>query len=181
VARKKRLEGKTFGSLTVVGVSEVSRNGHYRYHVVCRCGNEKTVLGTHLLSGRTKSCGCAKKESRNWKGSGSVSMTYFSSVKRGAAGEKNRSQIPFEVTIEYIAHQLDDVQCGLCNLSELPISIYDKTASLDRIDSSKGYVEGNLQWLHKDVNMMKRHYSEDYFINLCSRIHKHTCEIVDLT
>lgn len=187
--RKKPLEGKVFGTLTVVGVSEVSRNGHYRYHVRCECGNEKTVLGTHLLSGKTTSCGCNKGEHKNWKGFGTVSLTYFTSIKRGASGGKGRKPIEFDLTIEEVAYQLDEVQKGKCNLSGLPISIYDKTASLDRIDSSKGYVKGNIQWLHKDVNMMKRHYSEDYFKHLVSSIFWHTglkklvetCEIVDLT
>ena len=43
---KKDLTGKTFRRLLVLGVSEVSRNGHYRYNVRCECGTIKTVLGT---------------------------------------------------------------------------------------------------------------------------------------
>jgi hypothetical protein len=43
----------------------------------------------------------------------------------------------------------------------------DKTASLDRIDSSKGYITGNLQWLHKDINWMKNSFSQEDFIKLC--------------
>jgi len=167
VTRKKPLEGQTFGTLTVVGVSEVSRNGHYRYHVSCECGVEKTVLGTHLVSGKTISCGCKKGGWKNWKGSGTVSSTYFSSVKRGASGSKGRKEIPFDVTIEFLADLLDNKQGGKCAISGLSISIYDKTASLDRIDSSKGYLSSNVQWLHKDINMMKRHYNEDYFRYLC--------------
>jgi len=174
LGRKKKLEGKVFGTLTVVGVSEVSRNGHYRYHVECSCGVSKTILGTHLLSGKTRSCGCVKREHRNWKGCGTVSSTYFSSLKRGAEGGKGRKPIAFEVDIDFVANLLDVVQGGVCSLSGLPISIYDKTASLDRIDSSVGYTKDNVQWLHKDVNMMKRHYSEEYFKFLCKKI-------VDLT
>jgi hypothetical protein len=45
-------------------------------------------------------------------------------------------------------------------------------ASLDRIDSKKGYVEGNVHWVHKDVNMMKRNFTEEYFINLCETVYK---------
>ena len=170
MGRKKQLEGKVFGTLTVVGVSEVSRNGHYRYHVECTCGVRKTVLGTHLISGSTKSCGCLKRKPRNWKGSGTVSSTYFSSLKRGAEGGKGRNPIVFEIDIDFVANLLDSTQGGLCALSGLPISVYDRTASLDRIDSSLGYTEDNVQWLHKDVNMMKRHYSEEYFKFLCRNI-----------
>jgi hypothetical protein len=175
------LEGKTFGTLTVVGVSEISRNGHYRYHVRCECGVEKTVFGTHLVSGKTVSCGCKKSGHKNWKGSGTVSLTYFTSVKRGAAGAKGRKEIPFDLTIEFVASLLDGKQGGMCGLSGLRISVYDKTASLDRIDSSQGYTEKNVQWLHKDVNMMKRHYDQSYFKYLCSLISGDSCEIVDLT
>ena len=178
---KKDLTGRTFGHLYVVGVAEVSRNGHYRYHVKCSCGVEKTVFGTHLLQNNTTHCGCSKRKPRNWKGSGTVSATYFSSLKRGAEGGKGRKPLPFDVTIDYVADILDNKQKGKCALTGLSISVKDRTASLDRIDSSKGYEEENLQWLHKDVNMMKRHYSQDYFVYLCSLISGDSCEIVDLT
>ena len=177
---KKDLTGKTFGLLYVVGVAEVSRNGHYRYHVRCSCGVEKVVLGTHMLQGNTVHCCCSKRKPRNWKGSGTVSATYFSSLKRGADGGKGRKPIPFNIPIDYVADLLDNKQKGKCALTGIYISVKDKTASLDRIDSSKGYERGNLQWLHKDVNMMKRHYSQDYFIYLCKAV-SNSCEIVDLT
>lgn len=169
--KRSELTGLTFGRLTVVGLSEVSRNGHTRWHVKCECGTEKTTLGTHLLQGKTISCGCAMRENgkRNWKGGEEVSATYFSSLKRGALGEKSRNPIDFKITLEYI-DQLYKNQKGLCNYSKMPISIRARTASLDRIDSSQGYIEGNVQWLHKDVNMMKRHYTEDYFLELCKKI-----------
>lgn len=178
---KKDLTSKTFGHLYVIGVADVSRNGHYRYHVRCTCGTEKTVLGTHLIQGNTTHCGCSKRKPRNWKGSGSVSATYFNSVKRGADGGKGRKPIPFDLSIDYIADLLDVKQRGKCALTGLVISIKDKTASLDRIDSSLGYVKGNVQWLHKDVNMMKRHYSQGYFVYLCGLVAGDSCEIVDLT
>ena len=44
------------------------------------------------------------------------------------------------------------------------------TASLDRIDSSKGYIEGNVQWVHKSVNIMKCDFSSDIFIGICNQI-----------
>ena len=44
------------------------------------------------------------------------------------------------------------------------------TASLDRIDSSKGYVKGNVQWVHKDVNFMKRTLNQQTFVNWCKKI-----------
>ena len=177
---KKDLTGKTFGDLFVLGVSEISRNGHYRYSVVCVCGTHKTVFGTHLIQNNTTHCGCKTVPVRsNYQGYKGVGKTYWSSVKRGADGGKGRKPMPFDLTIEYVGDLLEEQEYK-CKLSGLPISAKYKTASLDRIDSSQGYVVGNVQWLHKDVNMMKRHYNQDYFILLCKKISGGACELVDL-
>lgn len=169
----KRLDltNRVFGRLDVLGLSEISRNGHSRWHVRCSCGVEKTVLGNHLIGGKTRSCGCLMRETgpRNFKGIGLLPKSYFTSIKRGAYGGKGRKEIPFEITIEEMWYLFEE-QKGLCALSKLPINFRARTASLDRIDSSKGYSYQNCQWLHKDVNMMKRHYTEEYFIDLCRKI-----------
>jgi hypothetical protein len=64
-----------------------------------------------------------------------------------------------------------------CALSGLPIEFAiankkssETTASLDRINSTKGYVEGNIQWVHKNINIMKNVYEQNYFIFLCKLI-----------
>ena len=43
------------------------------------------------------------------------------------------------------------------------------TASLDRIDSSKGYIVGNVRWVHKDINKMINNYGDTKFIEYCTR------------
>jgi hypothetical protein len=48
--------------------------------------------------------------------------------------------------------------------------LYDGTASLDRIDSSKGYTLGNIQWVHKWVNLMKQDMTDQEFIEWCKTI-----------
>jgi len=48
-----------------------------------------------------------------------------------------------------------------------------QTASLDRIDSSCGYVSGNLQWVHKDVNLAKRKLTNEAFVQLCEEVVRH--------
>ena len=170
---KKDLTGMTFGRLLVLGVSEVSRNGHYRYHTQCKCGEEKTILGTHLIAGKTKSCGCIRREGkpRYWKGYKAVPLSYYNSILRGASGGKGRQPIDFDLSIEFIGDLLEK-QNNLCALSKLPISYITKSISLDRIDSSKGYTKDNVQWVHKDINMMKRHYSTEYFKYLCAKVAK---------
>ena len=53
------------------------------------------------------------------------------------------------------------------------------TASLDRIDSSKGYIQGNIQWVHKRINQMKWDSEENDFINWCKLVANHCSLILD--
>ena len=65
--------------------------------------------------------------------------------------------------------QLWEESGGLCALSGMPIKL-GMNASIDRVDSMKSYEEGNLQFVHKDVNIMKNKYDQDYFIEVCKLI-----------
>lgn len=59
----KDLTGKKFGRLYAQSIKGKTRdNKRYIYHCVCDCGNECDVLGELLSSGKTKSCGCLRKE-----------------------------------------------------------------------------------------------------------------------
>jgi hypothetical protein len=104
---------------------------------------------------------------KSWLGIGDLSKTYWSQIKLNA---KNRN-IDIDISIEYVWKLFQD-QNGQCKLSGMKISLNlkDHTASLDRIYSSKGYIEGNIQWVHRDVNLMKNKFSQDYFLELCDKI-----------
>jgi hypothetical protein len=180
---KKNLTGKTFGLLTVIEIHSRTRNGHIRYVCSCSCGSSSNVLSTHLLQGNTISCGCTNiqkkgNESPYWKGYGEISKSFYNEIKRSADGGKGRRKpIDFNVSIEYL-WDLFLKQNKKCSLSGqdlfFPKSNSDKSfnSSLDRIDSSKGYVIGNVQWVHKDINIMKNKYNQNYFIEICKLITK---------
>jgi hypothetical protein len=98
--------------------------------------------------------------------------------KRRGGGKRN---LEFNVTKEYL-WKLYLEQGGLCKFSGVRITFgagrkreakedfIEKTASLDRIDSSKGYVEGNVQWVHKSTNYMKQAMKDEEFIEWCDKI-----------
>lgn len=52
----RNLDGKRFGKLTVIKYHHINHGAYYLCK--CDCGNEVIVLGTKLVTGRTKSCGC---------------------------------------------------------------------------------------------------------------------------
>jgi len=64
-------------------------------------------------------------------------------------------------------------QKGRCAYTGLPLiatANQPNTMSLDRVDSSIGYVVGNIQLVCSAINKMKQEYSEDLFILLCQLV-----------
>lgn len=143
----------------------------------CECGNQKIVRSTELLRGDTKSCGCGNRfeKSVHYKGVGKLPYSKFSHIKYNAI----KRNLEFTITIEY-AWGLFVKQNGKCFYTQKEIEFRPRnsgfiTASLDRIDSSKGYIEGNVVWAHKDVNIMKNVFSQTYFFELCKLIVDNHC------
>lgn len=70
---------------------------------------------------------------------------------------------------------------GYCALTGWEISIdwTCQTASLDRIDSSKGYTQDNVQWVHSMVNMCKNKYDQDDFLRMCMAITVNVSKIAE--
>lgn len=62
-----------------------------------------------------------------------------------------------------------DCYSGECALTgwKLSMKLGECTASLDRVDSSKPYEIGNIQWVHSMVNMCKNKYSQQKFVEMC--------------
>jgi len=86
--------------------------------------------------------------------------------------KKSRKALEISITIEdaWDLFLKQDKKCALTGLL-LKIDIKSNgTALLDRIDSSKGYTIDNIQWVHKDINFMKKNYSQDYFIEMCKKV-----------
>jgi hypothetical protein len=172
--------GEQYGMLTVESVEQHNGRSHCRCR--CECGNEVLRRTDGLKSGKFVSCGCVSK-TRNytgsgnpcWRGSGDIGMTFYKNLRRGAF----RRGIDFNVSLEYLASLFDE-QGGRCALTgetigfgKLRVSV-STTASLDRIDSLRPYEEGNVQWVHKDINILKGSYDQDRFIQLCELVTDHT-------
>ena len=98
-----------------------------------------------------------------------IRLSWFNKTKISA----ETRGLDFEITLDDVWN-LYTKQKGLCRLSGLPIGWAEvgpnHTASVDRIDSSIGYTPDNCQLLHKDVNMMKQAFNQQYFLDLCRAV-----------
>lgn len=102
-------------------------------------------------------------------------MIRATDIRKTKYNAKKRN-IEFTVSVEYL-NELFNRQKEKCALSGLGLvfsnkasGIFETTASLDRINSNRGYVKGNVQWVHKHVNFMKHELEQKYFIKLCKMI-----------
>ena len=62
MGKLKNEVGNTYGYLTVIERAPNNKDGRAMWKCRCKCGNEVVVMGKHLRSGNTQSCGCYKKE-----------------------------------------------------------------------------------------------------------------------
>ena len=115
-------------------------------------------------------CKSCSNSSNNFKGKyHSIPHTWFSMKQKGGISRGYQ----WDLTIEDI-WSMYEKQEGVCALSGVPIGWAEKgltaTASIDRIDSSEGYILENVQLVHKDINFMKQQFDQEYFINMCKAV-----------
>jgi len=164
--------------LKILHQVENQKGKHRQWKCLCECGNQIVVNTSQFLYGSVKSCGCKRyvtgSKNKKWKGYEDISGSMISQIKQGA---KKRGII-FNLNLKFL-WDLFLKQNKKCALSGKELKFYSNTrervngigtASLDRIDSSKGYVKGNVQWVHKDVNYMKQDFSQVEFIQLCQEV-----------
>lgn len=173
--------GKKIGGITILK-SLGLHNGRTR--VLCHCGEcSKEFKATfhNVYRGNYKSCGCKRtainSRSYKWKGHGEISGSYFIKLIKGA---EDRNLI-FQITIEQIWDLFlrQNRKCIFTGIElKFPLSRSDttQTASLDRINSSKGYVLDNVQWVHKDINIMKQSMNDEEFLDWIKIIYNHSCK-----
>lgn len=175
----EKMIGRRFHRLLIVSQAPTV-NHATRWVCLCDCGVRKTVTTHNLMNGSTKSCGCFSrdqmssigrrnngKRANNWLGIGEISKSYWSNILNGA----NVRGLDVTVSLQDI-RELFLSQGRKCALTNMPIQFAPVgervgTASLDRIDSSKGYISGNIQWVDKRVQQMKWDMGQPEFFDLC--------------
>ena len=168
--RTHYLKGKRFGRLVVTEEEATKKNSSWI--CTCDCGRSVTVKADHLINDHTRSCGCYAHEIK-WKGCGQISGNYWCRITRfDTKVERRKVTITIEDAWDKFLAQ--NGKCALTGLS-LTFSMNEKkdktqTASLDRIDSNKGYTIDNVQWVHKTVQVMKMDLDEQEFVNFCKLI-----------
>lgn len=171
---KNDLTNQKFGYLTAI--RPVTRNDHGTvWECHCKCGQIRLILGSKLKFRR--SCGCRVLEDKAPRPAPLILKAFWDTIVKNA----RERELLFEISAQDIENQYfkQNKQCALSGV-EITLPLTRKamrtagnfSASLDRIDSSKGYIITNIQWVHKTVNQMKMDLPEEEFVRFCKLIAK---------
>jgi len=156
------LTGKKIGEWTVL--SFASRNPKTRqvkWNCRCVCGIEKEVLQGSLQQGLSKSCGCSKP-----KGEDNVHFKHGLSHKNKAWRSwthiKARCYNPNHKNyatyggagIKMEPEWIEDFTAFYAEIGDAPED--SKYWSVERIDTTRGYIKGNVKWANQDEQCKNR-------------------------
>lgn len=181
IGRSANLLGKSFGKLQVVaqgkGIS-TGRLNRYNNSWICKCecGGTTEASSNSLLSGNTTSCGCGRADGKRAyelrvTGERSIAESVMQTKQLSAA----RRGIEWSLTEE----EFDNIvtkpceYCGVAPQYTVPNVSQKKYHGLDRVDSSKGYIYGNVVACCKHCNFAKAEMSVSEFDAHIVRIYKH--------
>jgi len=147
-AKEKIFPGNKFNQLEVLSFSHSDNRGRKWYNTICKCGKEKKIMGSAMVSGNTKSCGCysatLKRERLLLPDNLGVKRHIILQYKIHA---KNRN-IPFDLSEDDFINLIDK-KCYYCDSEPSNVK---KTknfkegllySGIDRKYSKKGYTKEN--------------------------------------
>lgn len=156
----RHLYGQKFGRLTVIDRAPniKTHSNKTGWNCVCDCGTKKIVATAQLVNGRTKSCGCWKRELANsYRRLRPYEATF--NVVRGVARNYNHE---FSITYDdYITLIENNKVCHYCDdiIPWQPFCAGKSNAYyLDRKDNNIGYTKENCVVCCSRCNKGKGYY-----------------------
>lgn len=163
--------GDVYNNWTVIDGPFKKNNALY-YKVSCKCGAERLKQPGELVHGAKMCPKCARELliPKIVKKNGAIGDLRISKLWKINNSAKARN-LECSLTMEYL-WDLYLKQNKKCAITGDYLPNINK-ASLDRIDSSKGYIEGNVQWVTSIANICKYTLTMEELIDFCKKVINH--------
>lgn len=153
---RKDLKGQKINKLLVLEFFE-NKNKRTYWKCLCDCGNIKEILGTHLVQGKTKSCGCynSEKASQSCKNRTIIPnkriMYIWQSMKQRCYKEdsisyKNYGAKGIKICNEWLNNPKVFYDWAINNG-------YEERLTIDRINNNGDYEPNNCRWTDWETQM----------------------------
>lgn len=165
----KDLTMQRFGRLVAIKPVGTDKWGNYRWLCKCDCGNEKIIKSSKLVQGRTRSCGCYRKEvstkslEKHGITTGGKPRTFiiWGGMKARCYNSDNSSYKSYgargiTVCKEWLIYK---------NFHNWAINNgYSDELEIDRIDNNGNYEPSNCRWVSKNFN--RKHQRKTRWITI---------------
>ena len=178
---RKDLSGLSFGRWDVISFSHKRGTGNM-WNCVCVCGEKRPVYGDHLLTNKSRSCGCLRKEELKTRltthgETGSRLQISHTHMKQRCNNKSNhqyknyggRGILVCEEWSDFIRFKAWAEKNG-----------YKENLTIDRIDNNKGYSPDNCRWVHHSIqnsNKRKSKNNTSGYIGVTERNGKYRCRV----
>ena len=136
-------------------------NPNCNFYCSLSCSGKQNAA--HLI-GRNPFISGSEHHKKAIQASKHKNIKYFGDIKqiRELMRRCNKRKHEVSLSLDYLM-TLWESQYGRCAITNIPISLtsddFVQMASLDRIDSSIGYIEGNVQYVSCCINLAKNNLS----------------------
>jgi len=178
VSKFQDLIGQRFERWTVIKRAENSKQGRAQWLCKCKCGNERIVAGHSLKSGKSKNCGCLRKEKTTKHGlHGTRFYHTWESMKQrcenhnsnnfkkyGDRGITCTDFDKFEAFMNGKPTYYSGKKTNYEAYSEHVEKYGEKNTTIERIDNDGNYTLNNIRWAtHSEQNFNKRYWNARQF------------------
>lgn len=162
------ISGLKVGRLTVIRMNSPGVNGRPDWLCICECGNDAIVKGVMLRTGKTKSCGCLKKERMHeglGKTHGMTRTRTYKSWSSMVARCNNKADPSFPRYGAVGITVCEDWLRFEAFFSDM--GVRPEGMTLDRVDGTQGYFPANCRWAThaEQQNNIKSNRRIDYMGN----------------
>lgn len=146
------LAGSIVGRLTVIRLASGNTAMNARWIARCSCGTEKEFSYFSLAYGRSKSCGCLRKEvsserARKHGMARTKEWTAWLNMKQRVTNPKDISYARYKARgITIFEPWINSFEEFFAEIGPAPSSVGGERFSVYRINNDLGYEPGNVRW-----------------------------------